>query len=265
MIDRFGPQTSPASIISAMPSSSSTSQTSPPSSLAQLAIETTGVSGSIAVLQGDIVYREIKLPDGHRTASSLAPAMKDLLDGFESSGQKIDVVSVAIGPGSFTGLRVGITTAKTFCYARRLPLVAVDSLAAIATSILVTQPDTNEILVGLNAYRRQIFAAAFSRQLLLSPVDPSDPTDANNAVTVMEEEAWLERLNQSSQDVTLAGDEKIFGEFARSARFRERELADAVGVGLLGLRLAKAAQFVDPMEIVPKYFKASSAEEKLRQ
>jgi tRNA threonylcarbamoyl adenosine modification protein YeaZ len=226
------------------------------------------------VLRGDTVYRAIelsdgKLSDGHRTASRLAPTMKELLDDFEldhgeSPRRKIDFVSVAIGPGSFTGLRVGITTAKAFCYARRLPLVAVDSLAAIATSVLQSNPNTNEVLVGLNAYRRQVFAAAFSRQSLLPPDRLKDLAEAFSDVTVMEEEAWHERLGRVSPSVTLAGDAKIFGDLAQTERFQTRELADAVGVGLVGLRLAKTAQFVDPMAVVPRYLKASSAEEKLK-
>ena len=80
------------------------------------------------------------------------------------------MVSVADGPGSFTGLRIGVTTAKTLCYALELPLVAIDSLAAIAATALHDHPAYERIWAVLNAYRGQVFLGMFDRGTLLPDV-----------------------------------------------------------------------------------------------
>src|SRR6185295_10241387 len=83
-----------------------------------LAIETSGRHGSAATLWGDSndrrLVRQIVLTGEQRTAQALAPSLKELLAESEWPANSIELVAVAAGPGSFTGLRIGVTTAKTF-------------------------------------------------------------------------------------------------------------------------------------------------------
>ena len=91
----------------------------------------------MAVFRGQRIIRELKLDSDCRTAATLAPALRDMLSWCEQQGEPLGFVSVADGPGSFTGLRIGVTTAKTLCYALEFASrVAVDSLAAIAAAAL---------------------------------------------------------------------------------------------------------------------------------
>ena len=99
-----------------------------------LAIETTGKGGSLAVFCGEQVLEWTNLGDDRRTAASLAPQLSLTLEHCHRLGRPLSLISVADGPGSFTGLRIGVTTAKTLSYAIGLPLVAVDSLATIAAT-----------------------------------------------------------------------------------------------------------------------------------
>ena len=129
----------------------------------QIAIETTGVSGSLAVLRGETVLQQRKLDSQHRAAAALAPALSELMRWCRDTQNRPQLVSIADGPGSFTGLRIGVTTAKTFSYATDLPVIAIDSLASIAAVTLLQEPDLETILVALDAYRGQVFMARFQR------------------------------------------------------------------------------------------------------
>ena len=238
----------------------------------QLAIETSGRGGTLAILRGESVLEDIVLGGASRTAAALTPAVDRALRWCRDRQLEPELISVAAGPGSFTGLRIGVTTAKTLSYATRCPLVAVDSLAAIAAAALAdTAGDPGaavQILVGVTAYRRQVFSGRFARPHLLPPIDAIerrrwlDPL-APPGVEVETETQWKATVQQLSADIALAGDRKLFGDAA--ARLVRRRSSDAVGVGLLGLRAALTGQWADPMGLTPRYLKPSAAEEKAAQ
>ena len=174
------------------------------------------------------------------------------------------MVSVADGPGSFTGLRIGVTTAKTLCYALELPLVAIDSLAAIAATALHDHPAYERIWAVLNAYRGQVFLGMFDRGTLLPDVSaiPKNWTGHPETTQVLSNEAWNTQLEKKPKSTALTGDLKPLG--ARSVDALTRG-CDAIGVGLLAIRAATQHQFSDPMTLVPRYLKPSAAEEQANQ
>ncbi len=94
--------------------------------------ETTGTAGSVAALIDDRVLLERYLPDEQRSAQSLAPSIDALLAEVGWRPAEVELIATAVGPGSFTGLRVGVTTAKMFAYAVNCPLIGVNTLEAIA-------------------------------------------------------------------------------------------------------------------------------------
>ena len=162
----------------------------------QLAIETTGRCGSIAILRGQEILETINLPETTRTAASLAVHLDDILQQHRDGTRTIELVSVADGPGSFTGLRIGVTTAKSLCYALKVPLVAVDSLAAVAAAVFHEHPSANAVCVGLDAYRQQVFAGSFRRNDLLHSPDRLNPnwTPHPPQVRVLSAEQWQDFL-----------------------------------------------------------------------
>src|SRR5688572_10548194 len=96
-----------------------------------IAIETSGRHGSLAVLSGGaedaLLQCEAVLGGDQRTAQSLAPALRDLLAEVKWPPPSIGLVAVVVGPGSFTGLRIGVTTAKAFAYAVGAEIVGVNT------------------------------------------------------------------------------------------------------------------------------------------
>jgi tRNA threonylcarbamoyladenosine biosynthesis protein TsaB len=90
-----------------------------------LALETSGMSGSVALwdTNSDHVAREWRLPEGARSARSLAPTIKQALAELAWQTADIDLIGVTTGPGSFTGLRVGVVMAKGLGFALGRPVV----------------------------------------------------------------------------------------------------------------------------------------------
>lgn len=230
----------------------------------QLAIETTTRTGSIAVLRGPTILHTAVMTSDHRTAAALGPEIAAAIAWCRTQNLDLGFISIADGPGSFTGLRIGVTAAKTLAYALELPLVAVDSLASIAAETMRIFPEVSTVCVALDAYRRQVYRGSFQRSSLFG-VDPGPssgacPHGAN--VSVVSMASFLADVETLTPEVALAGDAKCFG--PRSDDLLGRQ-CDAAGVGWLAWRAAAAGRFTDPMSLVPRYLKVSAAEEKQDQ
>ena len=213
------------------------------------------------MLSGQRVLRQTNLDPETRTAATLAPAIAKTLAWCRENDSDPHFVGVADAPGSFTGLRIGITTAKVLGYALRLPVVGVDSVASIAAAAFASSTDCQAILVGVDAYRQQTFAGRFERSELLPSINkvPETWSPHPNSVSLLENAGWQQILEGRSDTTDVAGDTKPLGEFAD---FQIDRQCDAVGVGLLGIRAAIRNEFIDPMSLIPRYLKLSAAEEK---
>jgi tRNA threonylcarbamoyladenosine biosynthesis protein TsaB len=102
------------------------------SSMKLLAIETSTLTGSIAVVENDKVLIELTLQVEETHSSQLLPAIEYVLKIGDSSADSLDGFAVAAGPGSFTGLRIGMSAAKGLAVAASKPLVAISTLEAMA-------------------------------------------------------------------------------------------------------------------------------------
>src|SRR5581483_928797 len=98
-----------------------------------LILETSGRAGWVAVAAGDSLLRSRQLDEARRHARDLAPAVCELLDAAGWKPRDVHALFVSRGPGSYTGLRVGIASAKVFAYATGCALIAVDTFSAIAS------------------------------------------------------------------------------------------------------------------------------------
>jgi len=127
-----------------------------------LALETTELLGSAAVWQDDRLLAEWTLPEGQRSAASLVPAIARLLAEVGWEPRQVDVVAVSMGPGSFTGLRVGLTVAKTFAYCVQGALIGVNTLEAIAAGVPM---EMDPVAVAIDAQRGDAAVAVFRRTL----------------------------------------------------------------------------------------------------
>jgi|GEM_PF-472877 len=247
-----------------------------PSPQRVLALETSGRIGSLAILNRYADGRvqtvgQTLLSADERTAESLLPAMGGLLDRANWPPTSIQLVSVVTGPGSFTGLRMGVTTAKTFAYAADAKLVGIHTLAAIARPLVGgsiqqkgssppgdfgQQGSCGRLWAILNAQRQELFVASF---------EPASPLPPVPTTQVMGISAWLDLLEPGDR-VTGPPLEKLASllpEGVQSAEERWWQPA-AVMVGQLGIALAQQGGAVSPMQLTPQYYRQSAAEEKIQ-
>jgi tRNA threonylcarbamoyladenosine biosynthesis protein TsaB len=219
-----------------------------------LALETSGQAGSVALLAADALIAERWLPTDERNAKTLAPTIREVLAAAGWTPGNVRLVAVAVGPGSFTGLRVGVTTAKTFAYAVEAEVIGVNTLEVIAAQ---APADVSRLAVVLDAQREQVFAAEFAR---------SRAGDFNWArdTAIVDNDEWLAKLD-SAVAVSGPGLEKFTARLPASVPVvgREHWQPRATTVGQLAWQFYQAGRRDDLWRLVPQYFRRSAAEEKL--
>jgi tRNA threonylcarbamoyladenosine biosynthesis protein TsaB len=128
-----------------------------------LALDTSTRTGSLALLRDrDVIAGPVILPEGPHSVHLLGGA-EVLCESAAVSFPAIDLFAVCNGPGSFTGLRVGITTAMAWGEAYAKPLTAISSLEAIAAN--APSDSASLIAAVLDAHRGQVFGALYEREL----------------------------------------------------------------------------------------------------
>lgn len=218
-----------------------------------LAIETSTMSGSVAILSGNEVLREAILPDRPRTASTLVPAIRRLLNETGCRLGDVELIAVTTGPGSFTGLRVGITTAKTVAYATGCELLGLDTLEVLAAQSGAT---TGQASTVLDAQRDELFAASFEmRGGKIERVAPTRIVSSSDWVAGLSPDTvvsglGLRRVRDQLPAAVLLADE---------SRWTPR----AAAAGRLALRDWQAGRRDDLWKLAPTYLRKSAAEEKL--
>lgn len=128
-----------------------------------LHIETTTEFCSAAIFDdgAEICYKVASSEWSH--ASSLMPLIDELFTSAGIEKSSLNAVSVSSGPGSYTGLRIGVSTAKGICYALNIPLIAVGSLHIVAEgmSSAINYNEKNIIIPMVDARRMEVFAAIY--------------------------------------------------------------------------------------------------------
>jgi len=96
-------------------------------------------------------------------SEKLLTLIQELCDEQKIKLSQLDGVAVSIGPGSFTGLRIGLSTAKGLCFALEKPLMAVSTFASIAKSVSGSHPDCPRIIVCIDAKQREYYIGVYEQ------------------------------------------------------------------------------------------------------
>ncbi|RKU20911.1 tRNA (adenosine(37)-N6)-threonylcarbamoyltransferase complex dimerization subunit type 1 TsaB [Candidatus Poribacteria bacterium] len=123
-----------------------------------LGIDTSTPIGSVAVIDSDNLVAEHTLNIVQAHSSRLMPAIDTVLKWSDITADNLDGCAVGIGPGSFTGIRIGVATIKSLCYALDKPIVGVSTLEAVAYNLRWTN---GTICPLLDARRSEIYGAIF--------------------------------------------------------------------------------------------------------
>jgi tRNA threonylcarbamoyladenosine biosynthesis protein TsaB len=221
-----------------------------------LAIECATETVGLALLEGEEILAEIYLGPGRHHAEVLLPALEKLLLLSEIPMEKIDLLACTTGPGSFTGVRMGVSTVKGLALAIGKPIVGVSTLETLAMNAF---PTSGLVCPLLDARRGQVYAGLYRM----------GPDGFPEIVT-------LERLTDIVQLLRDLPVDEVEWIGDGAVRYRDRILESRPGrcvpygsrqhrlhasaVGMMGIHRYSQGRGEDPLTFSPKYLRLSEAE-----
>ena len=216
-----------------------------------IAIDTSGRNGSIALCRGDQKSFETLQAtplEGGTYSARLMPAIAELLSEHKLSKEQVDAFVEVSGPGSFTGLRVGIATVKGLCEVLQKPLVAVSMLEAVA---VVRGPGNGRVAVALDAGRAEVYVGEFEI--------------ANSHASLVRE--YIAKLDafaaeSASSNLTILGPDRQVVEHLTGAACSAQQVESvrADEIGRFGLSKLLAGELADVATLDANYVRRSDAE-----
>lgn len=218
-----------------------------------LVVETSTMTGGIAVASQDQILAERRLPGERRHARDLVPLMQELLRDQGWKPRDVDFAIIDIGPGSYTGLRVGVTAIKAFCYATGAGVVGVGACPILAE---VAPQDAARIDTLIDAQQGKVYVGRFGRS-------PGGAIEPRGDVVIEHFESWGASVEDGAW-VTGPALERQFSLVPSRARLAPR---DTWNPGLaplwrLGMANYLAGRRDDFWALEPLYLRPSSAETK---
>ena len=220
-----------------------------------LAIETSTMLGGVAIMddsEGLVVEIRLNVKTAH--SERLMTVIDHALRQADMTISDIDVFGVAIGPGSFTGLRIGLSTVKGLSFATGKPVVPVPTLEAFAWNFPYS---AHPVCVMLDARKKEVYTAVFrwsdfgfKRVLEERSVRPADLVKTLDGPVIFAGEGAS--LYKDSI-LEIAGANAIFAP-------KQDMVPSPANVAFLGLRIAADRDVAEPMGLVPFYIRRSEAE-----
>ncbi len=219
-----------------------------------IGIETSGNIGSVAVCEDDTVVGERYFEKGMRHGKELITSIKAIFEDIHWKPDNIDLIAVSAGPGSYTGLRVGITCAKTLAYALNKPVVAVPTLDVLAENALA---DSYSVCPILDAKRMCVYACVYkcrngtkerASDFLIIP--PGELLALLPRPVIIFGDGTKPYLETFNQEGIMIGEE-------------EMGIAKARAVARLGRRLYESGERCNIATLAPLYLRKPEPVEKL--
>jgi len=222
-----------------------------------LTIDTSTLVLGVGLLDGRRVLGEVTTNLHKNHSVRLMPAIVQLMENLGLDAQELDGVAVASGPGSYTGIRIGFTTAKTIAWSRSIPLVTVSSLAALAMNGLRFP---GGIVPLFDARRNRVYTGLYRRI--------GDEVTCAVEEQVIDIDQWLEQLEDQGPLLFLGEDafrfqeqiQQVLGDEAQFGTGREN-LVSAAHLGQLAVTRLEAGHVEGP-EATPEYLQMTEAEAK---
>lgn len=226
-----------------------------------LALETSAKSASAAVTQDGAVLASAYQCSGLTHSRTLMPMVEAMLQNAELSMAEMDAVAVAAGPGSFTGLRIGVAAAKGLAWAAEKPCCGVSTLEGMAENL--RHLDNTLVICAMDARRSQIYNALF-----LADGGALRRLTPDCAIALSELLGQLRHLHfEREPSVVVLGDgaelcRDYLAENGYPCRLAPPQLLrqNAVGVALAAERKAAAGGLIPAQELTPVYLRLSQAE-----
>src|SRR3989338_5286733 len=228
-----------------------------------LAIETSTLSGSVALLEDEQLIAESTTCIKKTHAERLLPSIKNLLDSAHTKIEDIDGFALTIGPGSFTGLRIGLSTIKGLSWSLNKPVVGVSTLEALAMNLPYSD---KPVCPMLDARKKEVYAAVYkcnvTQGISLEPICimPDTAISPDNLI------------NKIKEPTIFLGDGiKVYGNLIKDMLKDTAVIAPAhlwqikaSNIGLLAWKKFKSGNIESPESIRLNYLRPSESEIKVR-
>lgn len=222
-----------------------------------LGIDSSGLVASVALMSEGILAGEYTIHNKKTHSQTLLPMIADMLEMAEVKPEELDCVAVSAGPGSFTGLRIGASTAKGLAWTLGIPIVPVSSLMGLAANI---SEQGALVCPIMDARRGQVYYGVYR----ITDGIPDILTEPD--VTAVE--TVLEQVNAMGNRVIFLGDGvPVFREVIQEKCEIEAAFSDAVNryqrgasIATLGEILFERGEYVAAGEFAPVYLRKSQAE-----
>ena len=219
-----------------------------------LSLDTSATVASAALCDDERLLAEYTLNNGNTHSETLLPMVESLLTHFGITTDDIDIFASSTGPGSFTGVRIGVATLKGLAFGKDKPCVSVSTLEAIAKNLCVHK---GLICPVMNARRSQVYTALFrSDGEKLTRLMP------DSAISIAELDEALSKYGEpiafcgDGYDITLAALEKTQS-YPVPERLRHQS---AYSVAQVALRNYLAKNYTDDAKLTVTYLRPSQAE-----
>jgi tRNA threonylcarbamoyladenosine biosynthesis protein TsaB len=222
-----------------------------------LSLETSAKVCSVALHENEklITTSEIHIEQSH--ASKLAVLMDEVKTKAGIELKQVQAVAVSSGPGSYTGLRIGTSTAKGLCYALNIPLISVGSLELLAFQMKEENPQASLLCPMIDARRMEVYCLVANHELKIL-----SPTEAK----VIDENSFQEFLDQREVIFFGDGSDKCRSSIThRNARFVSGVYPKASSLGLIAAEKFKQHQLEDVVNFEPHYLKEFMIKQPVRK
>ena len=220
-----------------------------------LAFETSAKAASVALLEENKLLGENYQNTGLTHSQTLMQMCEDLMASCGKTVKDITAVAVANGPGSFTGVRIGVAAAKGFAWGREIPCYGVSTLEAMAETLGVYD---GYVVPTMDARRNQTYTAIFR-------------AEAGKLTRILEDSAISfaelgERLKKLKKPIFLVGDGAVLcyntlnQEVPLILPPEHHQHQRATGVALVAKKLVDAGEIGDGASLTPNYLRLSQAE-----
>lgn len=226
-----------------------------------LGLDTSTLMTTCAVIDDNTVLGEFSLSQDMSHSEKLVPMVKEVMDSLNLKIEDIDLFGVSIGPGSFTGLRIGIATIKAFAHILDKPIVGVSTLEALAYNL-----PYNEIIVPMiDARRDRVYTGIYTweKSNLITLMKPD----------VLEIKELLELLNNKYENIVVNGNGSLLFKDLISNTLKDKVRLSTIGQNAckassiceLALKKYQSGIVDDYYTLSPDYLRESQAQRELKE
>lgn len=214
-----------------------------------LAIDTSSKICGVAILENDNLIDEINLDNGRTHSENLMPIVKEILEKNNLKLNDINLISCSVGPGSFTGIRIGVSSVKAMAEVLNIPVATIDSLETLALN-----DSSEKIKVSLiDARNNQVYCGIFDENY-----NKKEEYLADDILTVIEQIKKYENIICIGDGAIIHKD--LIEQNIQNVCFAKENTQSARCVGLFGYKKYLNNEIETADTITPMYLRKSQAE-----